>query len=177
MQSDDGRPDPFDDDDDDRAAVAQAAALAQEEEDAAMAKRLQEELYRENHGSGAGGGSDSPEGVRAPIAATTETLVAPDMAWGGHDDAEAAIFEQLRRRRHPPRKSIPGRSARVSSAHTLSFSSWRRALCTANMGRWDHPLQHRKQQPCETTRGPISTAVRLDGTAVVGRGESTWQGG
>ncbi|KFA46041.1 hypothetical protein S40293_07466 [Stachybotrys chartarum IBT 40293] len=102
MQSDDGRPDPFDDDDDDRAAVAQAAALAQEEEDAAMAKRLQEELYRENHGSGAGGGSDSPEGVRAPIAATTETLVAPDMAWGGHDDAEAAIFEQLRRRRHPP---------------------------------------------------------------------------
>lgn len=83
-----------------QAAAVQAAALAQEEEDAAMAKRLQEELYSENHGSGAG-----QDDVRAPIARTTETLVAP--GWGGADEGmENAILEQLRRRRQqqPPRK-------------------------------------------------------------------------
>jgi hypothetical protein len=79
-----------------RAAAAQAAALAQEEEDMAMAKRLQEELYQENHGSGSGGAGD----VRAPIARTTETLVAPGWGGGEHDDGmEAAFLEELRRRR------------------------------------------------------------------------------
>ncbi|PTB66858.1 hypothetical protein BBK36DRAFT_1158810 [Trichoderma citrinoviride] len=81
-----------DHDDDERAAVAQAAALAQEEEDAAMAKRLQEEMYQE---SGPSGGD-----VRAPIARTTETLVAPDPSWG--EDDSSAILEQLRRRRPMP---------------------------------------------------------------------------
>lgn len=84
----------------DQAAAVQAAALAQEEEDAAMAKRLQEELYSENHGPGVG-----QDDVRAPIARTTETLVAP--GWGGADEGmENAILEQLRRRRQqqPPRK-------------------------------------------------------------------------
>ncbi|RFU77197.1 hypothetical protein TARUN_5038 [Trichoderma arundinaceum] len=84
--------DGFDDDDDERAAAAQAAALAQEEEDAAMAKRLQEELYQE---SGNAGGD-----VRAPIARTTETLVAPDPSWG--EQESSAILEQLRRRRQMP---------------------------------------------------------------------------
>ncbi|KAL7793019.1 hypothetical protein V8C37DRAFT_109981 [Trichoderma ceciliae] len=69
-----------------------AAALAQEEEDAAMAKRLQEELYQE---SGHAGGD-----VRAPIARTTETLVAPDSSWG--EDGSSAILDQLRRRRQMP---------------------------------------------------------------------------
>lgn len=79
-----------------RAAAAQAAALAQEEEDMAMAKRLQEELYQENHGSGSGAAGD----VRAPIARTTETLVAPGWGGGEHDDGmEAAFLEELRRRR------------------------------------------------------------------------------
>lgn len=82
-----------DHDDDERAAVAQAAALAQEEEDAAMAKRLQEEMYQESGPSG---------DVRAPIARTTETLVAPDPSWG--EDDSSAILEQLRRRRPMPRK-------------------------------------------------------------------------
>lgn len=83
----------------DRAAAVQAAALAQEEEDAAMAKRLQEELYSDNQGSGAGA-----DDVRAPIARTTETLVAPGPAWGGNDDnIEQAMLEHLRQRRrqHP----------------------------------------------------------------------------
>lgn len=92
----------IEDDDDvnretDRVAVAQAVALAQEEEDAAMAKRLQEELYQGGQGSG-------EDAVRAPIARTTETLVAPDAGWGGDDEMESAFLDQLRRRRHPPRK-------------------------------------------------------------------------
>jgi hypothetical protein len=94
------------DDDDGRAAAQNAAAIAQEEEDAALAKRLQEELYRENHGSGAamGGGMDSDD-VRAPIARTTETLVAPDPSWSHHDDLDSVMFEQLHRRRNPPARS------------------------------------------------------------------------
>ncbi|KAF4982611.1 hypothetical protein FZEAL_1805 [Fusarium zealandicum] len=95
------------DHEDERAAVAQAAALAQEEEDMAMAKRLQEELYQGNQGSGSGGGADD---VRAPIAPTTETLMAPGWGGGDHDDGmEAALLEQLRRRRqqNPPHSGGP----------------------------------------------------------------------
>lgn len=97
--------DESDDDNDGTAAAAQAAALAQEEEDMAMAKKLQEELYRENHGPGGAGPADGDD-VRAPIARTTETLVAPGWGGGGeHDDGmEAAFLEQLRarRRQNPP---------------------------------------------------------------------------
>ncbi|PHH87050.1 hypothetical protein CDD83_9382 [Cordyceps sp. RAO-2017] len=90
------------DDEDGRLAAAHAAARAQEEEDAAMAKRLQEELY----GQGSGAAADD-DGVRAPIARTTETLVAPDLGWGGgsDDELESAFLEQMRRRRHPPPRS------------------------------------------------------------------------
>lgn len=77
--------------DDDEDEIAAAVRNAQEEEDAAMARRLQEEIYSENNASG--------DGVRAPIAQTTETLAAPDMSWGLDDDREAAVMEQLRRRR------------------------------------------------------------------------------
>lgn len=96
-----------DDLDDGHAAAVQAAAMAQEEEDAAMAQRLQQELYQGQGGPGGGaggaGGGIEGEDVRAPIARTTETLVAPDPAWGPNDGVEAAMLEQLRRRRQPPR--------------------------------------------------------------------------
>ncbi|KAI2619280.1 hypothetical protein GGR54DRAFT_604160 [Hypoxylon sp. NC1633] len=88
IMGDDDQYDIPDDDDDDVAAIARSA---QEEEDAAMARRLQEEMYSENH--------NSIDGVRAPIAQTTETLAAPDPSWGLEDDREAAVLEQLRRRR------------------------------------------------------------------------------
>ncbi|KAK5988489.1 UBX domain-containing protein 5 [Cladobotryum mycophilum] len=93
MQFDDGL-----DDEDDRAVAEQAAALAQEEEDAAMAKRLQEELYQES-------GSASND-VRAPIARTTETLVAPDPSWTG-SGFETSLLDHMRPRRHPPRTAGP----------------------------------------------------------------------
>jgi hypothetical protein len=77
------------DDDDDTSAAAMVARSAQEEEDAAMAKRLQEELY------GAGGQDAGEEGVRAPMARTTEMLVAPN--YDAPDDVGAAM-EEIRQR-------------------------------------------------------------------------------
>lgn len=85
-----------DDGDDGHEAALLAANTAQEEEDAAMAKRLQEELYQQ------GGAQGAEADVRAPIARTTETLVAPESAWGPNDDE--AILENIRRRRNNPRK-------------------------------------------------------------------------
>ena len=87
-----------DNDSDDRVAAETAAAFAQEEEDAAMAKRLQEELYSENRGPGAGG----PDDVRAPIARTTETLVASEPTWGPDSSLESSFLQQMRRNRPPP---------------------------------------------------------------------------
>lgn len=80
----------FDSDDDMAQAVARTA---QEEEDAAIAQRLQDELY-----SGQAAGDE--DGVRAPLARTTETLVAPSYNGGFDDDdeAQAAMMQQLRRR-------------------------------------------------------------------------------
>lgn len=79
--------------------------IAQESDDAAMARRLQEEMYG-GGGPAAGGGLVDPDGVRAPIARTTETLVAPT-GYGGyglgddHDDMEATMREMARRRARP----------------------------------------------------------------------------
>jgi len=95
-----------DDDYDDANEAANVAARAQEEEDAAMAKRLQEEMY----GGGLAGGpaADEDDGVRAPIARVTETLVAPGGGgpWADDDQEEmnAALLAQLRARRAAPRK-------------------------------------------------------------------------
>ncbi|KAI1074406.1 hypothetical protein F5B20DRAFT_563625 [Whalleya microplaca] len=72
-------PDDDDDDDDDIHAIARTA---QEEEDAAMARRLQEEMYSENPNAE---NPTSADGVRAPIARTTETLAAPD-PWAFEDE-------------------------------------------------------------------------------------------
>jgi hypothetical protein len=64
------------------------------EDDEAMARRLQEEMY--------GTAGRDPEGVRAPISRTTETLVGPgSMGYGGgyggddEDDVEAQIAQQI----------------------------------------------------------------------------------
>ncbi|KAF2099219.1 hypothetical protein NA57DRAFT_38829 [Rhizodiscina lignyota] len=66
------------------------------DDDAEMARRLQEEFYTQ--GAGAGGDSET-EGVRAPMARRTETLVGPDADWGTDTgDMRTAITEQLRMR-------------------------------------------------------------------------------
>lgn len=73
--------------------IAAMARAAQEAEDAAMARRLQDDMYSQDPASA--------DGVRAPMARTTETLVAPEPSWSIDDDREAAVLEQLRRRRQP----------------------------------------------------------------------------
>jgi hypothetical protein len=93
LDSDDDMPMTEDEYDvDDASEAANIARAAQEEEDAAMAKRLQEELYS--------GQPTDAEGVRAPMARTTETLVEP--VYGAADDGEhAAMLEYMRRQRQP----------------------------------------------------------------------------
>ncbi|KAJ5902294.1 UBX domain protein [Penicillium taxi] len=68
------------------------------EDDAAMARRLQEEMY-----GGGGANNLDDDGVRAPMARTTETLVGPEA-----DDADfpADIFSQMRSR--SDRRGRPG---------------------------------------------------------------------
>jgi UBX domain-containing protein 7 len=63
------------------------------EDDEAMARRLQEEMY-------AGGdmsGDYDLDGVRAPLARTTETLVGPGADWGP-DDMQSNVLQQMRQR-------------------------------------------------------------------------------
>lgn len=80
-----------DDDGDEHENIAALARQAQEDEDAAMARRLQDDMYSQD--------PSSVDGVRAPMARTTETLVAPDPSWSlNDDDRESAVLEQLRRR-------------------------------------------------------------------------------
>lgn len=81
------------DGDSDTATAAAIARAAELEDDAAMARRMQEELYA---GGDASGGFDA-DGVRAPIARTTETLVGGLGGWG-RDDAHDAVLEQMRLR-------------------------------------------------------------------------------
>jgi hypothetical protein len=64
------------------------------EDDEAMARRLQEEMYA---GADMGSGFDV-DGVRAPMARTTETLVGPESTWDESDDMRASVLDQLRAR-------------------------------------------------------------------------------
>jgi hypothetical protein len=71
------------------------------EDDEAIARRLQEEMYQ-------GGGVD-PDGVRAPISRTTETLVGPGASWGSDDaDINALVAEQMARRQRLHTTGRPG---------------------------------------------------------------------
>jgi hypothetical protein len=92
----DSEDDDMDIDDHDAQATSRAEAVggaADYEDDEAIARRLQEELYTGGDASGY-----DADGVRAPMARTTETLV------GGHDgdwrpdDMNAAILQQMRSR-------------------------------------------------------------------------------
>ncbi|XHG05137.1 hypothetical protein AWENTII_008386 [Aspergillus wentii] len=73
------------------------------EDDAAMARRLQEEMY--GGGGGGGGGNTDDDGVRAPMARTTETLVGPEADFDD-GDMHASILGQLRARQQ--RGNRPG---------------------------------------------------------------------
>ncbi|KAL8731759.1 MAG: hypothetical protein Q9166_003206 [cf. Caloplaca sp. 2 TL-2023] len=81
------------------------AASGVVDDDEAFARQLQQEMYGE-------AGTDSPmdpEGVRAPIARTTETLVGPE-SFDPNDpeDMNAAVLQQLRARQRPRPRDRPG---------------------------------------------------------------------
>jgi hypothetical protein len=105
------------------------------EDDAAMARRLQEELYS---------GGDSSDGVRAPIARTTETLVGPGAESYGDLDP---LLDQFRMRQarnsrlsHAPyfERDFKLISVFISSSSRdfqptrhVHLGPWRRTLTTA----------------------------------------------
>ncbi|KAL8842490.1 MAG: hypothetical protein Q9176_002642 [Flavoplaca citrina] len=74
-------------------------------DDEAFARQLQQEMYGE---AGVESATDL-EGVRAPIARTTETLVGPD-SFDPNDPADmnAAVLEQIRSRQRPRPRDRPG---------------------------------------------------------------------
>ena len=82
------------------ASTPSAGRTDHREDDEAMARRLQEEFY----GATAANERTDAEGVRAPIARTTETLVGPS-AYDLDDegDMRAAVLEQMRARQQQPR--------------------------------------------------------------------------
>ncbi|KAL9603361.1 MAG: hypothetical protein Q9219_001223 [cf. Caloplaca sp. 3 TL-2023] len=75
------------------------------DDDEAFARQLQQEMY-----GGAGMDSEvNSEGVRAPIARTTETLIGPDsFDPNDPDDMNAAVLEQIRARQRPRPRDRPG---------------------------------------------------------------------
>lgn len=82
--------------DDDLVQAAALSRAADVEDDEAMARRMQEELY-------AGGDASNDldqDGVRAPIARKTETLIGgpDDGEWGQSDYMHAAVAQQMRNR-------------------------------------------------------------------------------
>ncbi|KAK0657024.1 hypothetical protein B0T16DRAFT_385635 [Cercophora newfieldiana] len=153
----------FDDGDDTFNAV-NVARTAQEEEDAAMAKRLQEELY----GGGAAGALDE-EGVRAPMARTTETLVAPS-AYGGPD--EEAILEQVRRRQ-------AARARPATRSNPFSQSVWddeARAASAASSAPAAGAATSRATRLAELFRPPydLMSSLTWDEARDLGKEQKRW---
>ncbi|MCJ1241463.1 hypothetical protein MMC14_009468 [Varicellaria rhodocarpa] len=94
------------------------------DDDEAMARRLQEELY-------AGGDLNhvlDPDGVRAPIARTRETLVGPgSYDIDDDDDIRSAVLEQVRERQQRQRSQArPG----IFNQQPTSDSIWSNAATT-----------------------------------------------
>ncbi|KAL8661835.1 MAG: hypothetical protein Q9202_005261 [Teloschistes flavicans] len=75
------------------------------DDDEAFARQLQQEMYGEAGTNSAMG----PEGVRAPIARTTETLIGPD-SFDPNDpeDMNAAVLQQIRARQRTRPRDRPG---------------------------------------------------------------------
>lgn len=67
------------------------------DEDEAIARRLQEEYY----GAAGIGGEHGPDGVRAPIASTTETLIGSESDAISEEEMREVVAEQMRVRQLP----------------------------------------------------------------------------
>ncbi|KAL1846701.1 UBX domain protein Ubx2 [Paecilomyces lecythidis] len=124
------------------------------EDDAAMARRLQEELY-------SGGGTDNPDGVRAPMARTTERLVGPEADVYDDNDMNSAILSQLRTRQS--RNNRPGifnqRDTSSIWAGGESDSSHRASLAAATGGASE--TSSKSNMLAEMYRPPFELMSRL----------------
>ncbi|KAL1968501.1 hypothetical protein VTN77DRAFT_1711 [Rasamsonia byssochlamydoides] len=132
------------------------------EDDAAMARRLQEELYA---------GADSSDGVRAPIARTTETLVE------GYDDSDmqSAILNQIRARQS--RNNRPGifnQRDTTSIWNDSSEAAHRQSLALATGGASE--ASSKSSMLAEMYRPPFELMSRLpwDLAREEGREKEKW---
>ncbi|KAI9841462.1 MAG: hypothetical protein M1837_000680 [Sclerophora amabilis] len=151
------------------------------EDDEAMARRMQEELYGSNPG-GASADAIDPDGVRAPMARTTETLVGPDSNWGNDDPEQmrAAVAAQMqaRRRRHDGR---PG----IFNQHPTTASVWedneegsetRRQQFLARATGGASEASSKASLLAEMYRPPVELISRVpwDGARQQGKNEAKW---
>ncbi|PYH93478.1 putative UBX domain protein [Aspergillus ellipticus CBS 707.79] len=136
------------------------------EDDAAMARRLQEEMYS---------GGDNEEGVRAPMARTTETLVGPEADFDD-GDMHASILGQLRARQQ--RQNRPGifNQRDTSSIWTgeEEESAQRERLSAATGGASD--ASNKSNMLAEMYRPPFEIMSRLpwDVAREEGRENERW---
>ncbi|KAF2142128.1 uncharacterized protein K452DRAFT_270884 [Aplosporella prunicola CBS 121167] len=141
--------------------------------DEAMARRLQEEMYRDS-------GSDPNEGVRAPMARTTETLVGPGADYGDEDDGmHAAIMSQMAARRRGGQGARPGifnqrNTASVWEGEDDDQSARRRHLATATGGASE--TSSKSSLLAEMYRPPfeIISSLPWDGARDEGKAEEKW---
>ncbi|PQE09721.1 UBX domain-containing protein [Rutstroemia sp. NJR-2017a BBW] len=160
-------------------AAAQAAALARAadvEDDEAMARRMQEELYA---GGDSSGGFDA-DGVRAPIARTTETLVGGPGGWEP-DDMHDTVLEQIRARaqgRAPSGSARAGifnqRTAPSIWDQDASEGAHRQGLAEATGGQSE--ASSKNARLAELFRPPFELMCRLpwDAARDQGKEEGKW---
>lgn len=149
-------------DDDSDTDLARAAALsraADVEDDEAMARRIQEEFYA----GGDTSGDVDADGVRAPIARRTETLVGgpDDDSYGGTDFINEAVQQQMRARmqagssskfsvffRYPTSGLIKIQAGPVFSTKDMALPrdlSGRNLLVKASADKYSHKLLEEHQ--------------------------------
>lgn len=140
------------------------------EGDEAMARRLQEEMYQ-------GAGVD-PDGVRAPISRTTETLVGPGARWGGDDaDLDSMVAEQMLRRQRARGAGRPGifnQRDTVWADDNEDDETRAQRLSMATGGA--STVSSKSNMLAEMYRPPFEIMSRLpwDNARQEGRGEEKW---
>ncbi|KFY48115.1 hypothetical protein V495_01606 [Pseudogymnoascus sp. VKM F-4514 (FW-929)] len=146
------------------------------EDDEAMARRLQEEMYA---GGDMGGDFETDaDGVRAPLARTTETLVGPGADWGPAD-MQSNVLQQMRQRAMPRTRGRPS----VFNQYASSSSIWeadagpaahREGLAAATGGQSE--TSTKAARLAELFRPPFELISRLswDDARDLGKEEEKW---
>ncbi|KAF7593378.1 hypothetical protein BBP40_011567 [Aspergillus hancockii] len=149
----------------------QAPQSSTYEDDEAMARRLQEEMY--NGGGGGGRRGVDAEGVRAPIARTTETLVGPEADFDD-GDMHTSMLGQLRALQQRGRPGIFNQTDTSSIWTGDGEASRREALSVATGGASD--ASSKSNMLAEMYRPPFEIMSRLpwDLAREEGRSNEKW---